>query len=134
MERNPIVECGIIVGLPDEKNIYEWSSTLLGAKDSYYAGGLFNLKILFPNEYPMRGPEICFLTPIYHLNVNPFFDKGQNLGHVSACYLNCWTPNSTINEALLNYLLFVMEIILFRLKFTKEGMNLNIIVIYLKGK
>ena len=48
----------------------------------------------------MRGPEICFLTPIYHLNVNPFFDKGQNLGHVSAFYLNCWTPNSTIKEAL----------------------------------
>ena len=44
LERNPIVECGITVGVPDEKNIYEWSSTLLGAKYSYYAGGLFNLK------------------------------------------------------------------------------------------
>ena len=30
----------------------------------------FNLKILFPADYPFKSPKITFETPIYHPNIN----------------------------------------------------------------
>lgn len=34
-----------------------------GPPDSVYAGGFYHGKLVFPSEYPMRGPEISMLTP-----------------------------------------------------------------------
>ena len=49
-----------------------------GPKDTPYANGIFFLHLKFPKEYPERNPEIVFLTPIYHPNVNPY--KTENDG------------------------------------------------------
>ena len=43
---------------------------MIAPKDSLYSGGLFFLQIIFPNDYPNSAPEIKFITPIYHINVN----------------------------------------------------------------
>ena len=68
---NPLPNMGICVSLQDYNNYYEWNISYCSPRDSLYAGGLFSLKLLFPNEYPNSCPKIIFLTPIYHLNVNP---------------------------------------------------------------
>ena len=100
---NPIANIGVSVGLPNEDNIFEWQCTLIGPKDTSYAGGLFILKIIFPDNYPQKGPEVCFRTPIYHLNINPRKTEIERLGHVCINTLNWWKPNvTTMKEVLTN--------------------------------
>ena len=111
-----MVNCGITVGLVDEKsdNAYDnWRITLLGPKDTPYSGGLFFMNVHFPPDYPNKAPEVYFLTPIYHVNVNPCAPKNEgdeSLGHVCISTLNWWKPEYKMKEVLLNiYSLFYMH-------------------------
>ena len=109
---NPNNNCGITVGLLNENCIFDWKVTLIGPKETSYKGGLFQLNIHFPSDYPIKAPEVCFITPIYHVNVNPIVPKteeGQSLGHVCISTLNWWKPEYKMKEVLLNiYSLFYM--------------------------
>ena len=98
--KNPLTTFGITVGLPNKENIFEWNCTILGPRDSYYSGGIFYLKITFPENYPMKKPEIVFLTPIYHLNVVYSTGKFQPLGHICLSSLNDWRPEYTLKKIL----------------------------------
>ena len=100
---NPLNNIGMTIGLFKEDNLYEGKLSLLGAKDSPYKGGLFFLKLSFPQEYPNKGPKIIFLTPIYHINVN--CRRGncsdcEELGYVSVSFINWWKPETTVKEIL----------------------------------
>ena len=110
---NPITNCGITVGLVNQDSYDDWRITLTGARDTPYANGLFILNIHFPPDYPNKAPEVYFLTPIYHLNVNPCVPKspdGESLGHVCISTLNWWNPQYKMREVLLNiYSLFFMH-------------------------
>jgi len=100
--KNPIANIPIIIGY-DEDDILTWKITLLGPKDTPYKGGLFFLKILFPEDYPCGSPDIIFLTPIYHLDVNPRksrFPEDEKLGHVSVTITRWWKPETTAREML----------------------------------
>ena len=114
INRNPISNCGVTIGLMNESDYTKWRVTLLGPKDSSYKGGLFILSINFPNNYPDKAPEVCFLTPIYHVNVNPKVPRTQgegveSLGHVCISTLNWWKPEYTMREVLTNiFALFYM--------------------------
>ena len=83
ISRNPISNFGITVGLIND-NLFEWIVSLFGARDTSYKNGFYKLIIIFPENYPQCSPDIIFLTPIYHLNVNPFekgYDDSDELGH-----------------------------------------------------
>ena len=97
---NPILNIGAQVGLPDPTNIMVWRCTMTGPQDTPFAGGLFFLKIQFPDNYPNSRPEVCFLTPIYHINVNHKAHQGEALGHVCISTLNWWNPQCNIREVL----------------------------------
>ena len=102
---NPLGNCGVTVGLIDENNYRRWIVTIIGPKDTSYSGGLFYLSVTFPENYPDSPPEVCFLTPIYHLNVNPYAPKSpgsEPLGHVSISTLNKWKPYYKMREILVN--------------------------------
>ena len=102
---NPISNIGVTVGLPDDDNIFEWRATLMGPKDTSYAKGLFFLKIHFPDNYPDSAPEINFITPIYHININPRIptsSESEPLGHVCISTLNWWKPIYNMREVLTN--------------------------------
>jgi ubiquitin-conjugating enzyme E2 D/E len=107
---NPITNIGLSIGLIDEDDYFKWKCTIFGPKDTPYAGGLFYLRVKFPNDFPNSAPEVCFTTPIYHVNINPKeseADGGQALGHVCISTLNWWQPYYTIREVLNNiYALF----------------------------
>ena len=94
------VNTGFVVGLFDENDIFKWKVSLTGPKDSSYIGGVFILGVEFPENYPENAPEIYFITPIYHLNVNHYNNGNGNvrLGHVSLSFLNNWKPEYTIRE------------------------------------
>ena len=100
LNKNPLVTFGITVGLFNEDNMFEWKCTILGPKDTFYKGGLFYLKIIFPDNYPNAKPEMIFLTPIYHLNVKYFASENQPLGHICINTLNDWKPGDSVLKIL----------------------------------
>ena len=101
LNNSPLTSFGITVGLFNEDNIFEWKCTILGPKDTFYKGGLFCLKIIFPEDYPFSRPEILFLTPIYHLNVKYFTQHAEEpLGHICVNTLREWTPKDSIKKVL----------------------------------
>ncbi len=112
ISRNPISNCGVTVGLINENDPTRWRVSLLGPKDTSYKGGLFYLSIQFPPDYPKKAPEVCFLTPIYHVNVNPrvpTMPGAESLGHVCISTLNWWKPEYKMRELLTNiFALFYM--------------------------
>ena len=62
------------------------------------------MNIKFPDEYPLKPPEVYYLTPIYHLNINDRAPKSPDdipLGKVSISILNCWKPEYTMRELLI---------------------------------
>ena len=102
LSQNPIAAIGVCVGLPDPNNPYEWRCTMIGPNDTSFAGGLFYLKIKFPMDYPQKGPEVLFVTPIYHLNVNHINQDKCPLGHICLSTLNFWKEDFTMREVLTN--------------------------------
>ena len=62
---------------PCEQELDFWRLLLVGPPGTPYGGGVFLLYAKFPTEYPQVAPEIRFVTPIYHCNVN---------GHGKICH------------------------------------------------
>ena len=100
LNRSPLVNFGITVGLFNDDDLFQWKCTILGPKDTPYKGGLFYLKIIFPDNYPIGKPEVLFLTPIYHLNVKYGPGGFQPLGHICISTLNQWKPGDSIIKIL----------------------------------
>ena len=53
IKKNPIINCGLSVGLFNEYDYRIWRVTLVGPKDSLYKGGLIFFNIEFPDDYPL---------------------------------------------------------------------------------
>jgi len=70
----------------------------MGPSDSPYAGGVFNVTIEFPVDYPFKPPRIMFKTKIYHPNIN-----AQGFICLDILKQN-WSPALTISKALLSIL------------------------------
>ena len=100
---------GCTIGLEEDDNYYKWRATLAGAQDSLYSGGLFNINIIFPEDYPNDRPQIIFKTPIYHININPN-NISEPLGSISSCFFNWWKPSNTVKEIIAKlYTIFYLE-------------------------
>ena len=61
---------------------------LEGPPDTPYENGYFLFNIFFPEEYPFKPPQFCFITPILHPNVSEngyvsvnFLQNGWDLVH-----------------------------------------------------
>ena len=55
---------------PCEESIDFWQLILVGPENTCYEGGIFHLFIEFTDKYPSKPPNIRFITPIYHCNIN----------------------------------------------------------------
>ena len=92
------------IELKNENNFFEWLLSIKAPEDTPYSGGLFYLKIVFPDNYPHHRPEACFITPIYHTDVlgKKFDSFNEHLGHIFIPYLHFWKPENTMKQLLNN--------------------------------
>jgi len=59
---------GIAVELSDD-NLHEWKVYIEGPKETFYEGGIFQLAMKFPPDYPMSPPTVTFISEFWHPNV-----------------------------------------------------------------
>jgi ubiquitin-conjugating enzyme E2 D/E len=79
---------------PDD--LFTWQATIIGPTETPYEGGMFNLVILFPTDYPFKPPKISFTTRIYHPNIN-------STGGICLDILkDQWSPALSITKVLLS--------------------------------
>ena len=55
----------------DEDRLDQFSGAIMGPADTPYDGGIFQVKINIPVDFPFSPPEIIFLNKIFHPNVDP---------------------------------------------------------------
>jgi ubiquitin-conjugating enzyme E2 D len=94
LQKEPLVGCS--AGPESEDDMYKWQGYIAGPEDSPYAGGVFFLTIVFPEDYPFKPPKVTFTTKIYHPNIN-------SAGNICLDILkDQWSPALTIVKVLLS--------------------------------
>ena len=56
--------------LPSDEDVCFWKAILTGPESTPYEGGCWMICMYFPPSYPSIAPEIRFITPIQHCNIN----------------------------------------------------------------
>ena len=93
LKKDPPANCS---AGPVEDNIFNWKAQMYGPEGTPYEGGIFNLDIFFPTEYPWKPPMVNFVTKVYHPNIN-------SSGSICLDILKTkWSPALTITKVLLS--------------------------------
>lgn len=93
LQKDPPMNCS---AGPTNDDMFTWEGFIFGPDDSPYAGGVFNLVIQFPKDYPFRPPVVTFQTRIYHPNIN------SSGGICLDILKNQWSPALTVSKVLLS--------------------------------
>ena len=74
-----------------------WKGYINGPEDTVYQGGLYQIDIALPPEYPYKPPKMRFETKIWHPNIS------SQTGAICLDILKDeWSPALTIRTALLS--------------------------------
>jgi ubiquitin-conjugating enzyme E2 D/E len=81
---------------PRSDNMYVWDAMIMGPTGTPFSGGMFNLEIHFPTDYPFKPPKVVFITRIYHPNISTH-------GNICLDILkDQWSPALTVSKVLLS--------------------------------
>ncbi|CAF2923813.1 unnamed protein product [Rotaria sp. Silwood2] len=73
-----------------EENLLFWKVIMKGPDGTPYAGYYWLLSVEFSSDFPFQPPNIRFITPIYHCNIN---DDGRICHDILQ---SKWTPQTTM--------------------------------------
>jgi len=79
---------------PCQNDVGFWRVLLQGPDSSPYKEGTWLIYVCFPDEYPLYSPEVRFVTPIRHCNVNPYGKICHSI------FTRNWTSDTTIKQVL----------------------------------
>ena len=84
-----------------DSDIFDCIASIIGPIGSPYEGGVFKLRIKFPDNYPFKHPDLQFITKIFHPNI-------RSDGCICSCVLNeyiynSWSPTKKI-ESILSFI------------------------------
>ena len=101
--KNPLIDNGIHVHF-NEDNINNVYVLMIGPEDTPYEGGFFFFHVFYPKEYPIKPPEVKYLTQGNNVRFNPNLYTN---GKVCLSILNTWngpgwTPCLTLSSVLLS--------------------------------
>jgi len=86
---------GILVRLSNG-DLLSWEAVITGPEDTPWEGGLFRLTLHFSESFPIRPPEVRFVTPVFHPNI--YVD-----GRVCLSILqSSWSPSLSVQSVLLS--------------------------------
>ncbi|EGR30577.1 ubiquitin-conjugating enzyme family protein, putative [Ichthyophthirius multifiliis] len=78
-------------------DLNHWKGYIAGPEDTPYGGGVFQIDIQLPSEYPYKPPKMKFDTRIWHPNIS------SQTGAICLDILkNEWSPALSIRTALLS--------------------------------
>ena len=86
---------------PREDDFFDWHFVLRGPPDTAFEGGLYHGRILLPPDYPLKPPNIMFLTPNGRFQI-----RKKICLSISAYHPEEWQPAwgiRTILEALISF-------------------------------
>lgn len=58
-----------IIASPDENNLFFWEAMIMGPEKTIWEGGVFNLELKFPEDYPNKPPKVVFKSEMFHPNI-----------------------------------------------------------------
>lgn len=97
---------GIAVWQDDPDDVFVWRVLMAGPTNSPYAGGVFEITLRFPKNYPFAPLDLTFLTPICHPYVDPSGSKlcccfaGSILGESWSPALSSYIVLTALRESL----------------------------------
>lgn len=77
-------------------SMYVYKGQIHGPKDSLYSGYSFDVELSLPLNYPFSPPNVKFITPIKHININANGDICLNI------LKNGWDPKNTMASVMIS--------------------------------
>ncbi|CAE7530388.1 ubc6 [Symbiodinium natans] len=94
-----------IVARPSETNILVWNFVLHDLPvETPYRGGVYEGKLVFPREYPLKPPAIYMLTPSGRFDINTRLCLSMSDFHPES-----WNPSWRIESILVGLVSFMLD-------------------------
>lgn len=88
---------GVTLEMAEDSDLSHLKGTFLGPPGTPYEGGLFEVDIKIPDEYPFKPPIMKFDTRVYHPNIS------SQTGAICLDILkDAWTPILTLKSSLIS--------------------------------
>lgn len=68
-------DSNIRLNLTDQKSLFKWTAYIKGPRDTSFEGGIYEIRLEIPQDYPNKPPDCKFITKIFHPNVD--FNTGE---------------------------------------------------------
>lgn len=105
-----------------DDNIYDWKFVLAGPENSLYQGYNFEFSMKIPNNYPNSPPDVKFISPILHINVNTNGDICLDL------LKDNWSSAQSIIKIIMSLRLLLAE------PNIDDPFNSDLLLLYVKDK
>jgi len=69
MKQNPPE--GVSASPLGDENLHVWGGTIFGTDDTAWEGGIFSMRLTFPEQYPDKPPRVRFTSEMFHPNIYP---------------------------------------------------------------
>jgi ubiquitin-protein ligase len=61
---------GVTAASLNEKSLFKWQAIITGPDNTPYEGGIYELNLSIPCNYPVKPPKFRFKTEIFHPNIS----------------------------------------------------------------